>query len=154
MLIIKKVIEIKTKRSGQVSEQANIDDQVQLSWFDMQKPNLSAVSNKGINFIVKAKFTHLHDQDILTCEDGYLIEVTRAKDEIYQLEFIDALTFAKAAYEIGNRHQPICITTNKITVLVDIALEDIISALQKNKQVTVLKDTGYFKPNGKSHHSH
>ena len=44
---IKKVIEIRK----------NIDfysDEVELSWFDMQKPNLTAVSKEGVNFVVKA----------------------------------------------------------------------------------------------------
>ena len=65
---IKKVIEIRK----------NIDfysDEVELSWFDMQKPNLTAVSKEGVNFVVKAKFTHLHENDFLFCEDGHVIKV-------------------------------------------------------------------------------
>ena len=69
--MIKKVIEI--------TKTTQAKDSVELSWFDMQKPNLSAVTNTGVEFIIKAKFTHLHVGDILVCEDGYKIEVKKPK---------------------------------------------------------------------------
>jgi urease accessory protein len=144
--VIKKVIEIK--------KDIVANDEVELSWFDMQKPNLTAVSKKGVNLVVKAKFTHLHENDILLCEDGYAIKVKRSQDEIFILEFSDALTFAKMAYEIGNRHQPVMIDDFKITVLNDISLADIIKDCYAIRTIKVEKTKGYFKPNGKAHHSH
>ena len=80
--VIKKVIEIK--------KNIPFSDEVELSWFDMQKPNLTAVTKKGVNLVVKAKFTHLHENDILVCEDGMGIKVKRSVDEIFVLEFSDA----------------------------------------------------------------
>ncbi|WP_228200547.1 urease accessory protein UreE [Arcobacter peruensis] len=144
--MIKKVVEIK--------KDIKANDEVELSWFDMQKPNLTAVSNKGVNFIIKAKFTHLHEDDILVDEDGYAIKVKRSEDNIYVFEFTDALNFAKVAYEIGNRHQPVMISDMNITVLDDISLVDIIEAAYKNDDIKITKTTGYFKANGKAHHSH
>ncbi len=144
--MIKKVIEIK--------KDIEYSDEVELSWFDMQKPNLTAVTKEGINFIVKAKFTHLHENDILVDEDGYAIKVKRSEDNIYVFEFSDALNFAKVAYEIGNRHQPVMIENMKIVVLDDISLADIIEAAYKNDDIKITKTTGYFKANGKAHHSH
>jgi len=144
--VIKKVIEIK--------KDIKCNDEVELSWFDMQKPNLTAVSSNGVNFIVKVKFTHLHENDVLLCEDGHTIKVKRSEDNIYILEFTDALNFAKVAYEVGNRHQPIMLDNMKITVLDDISLSDIIEATYKNDYIKITKSTGYFKANGKAHHSH
>ena len=144
--VIKKVIE--TKRD------IESNDEVELSWFDMQKPNLTAVTKKGVNLVVKAKFTHLHENDILVCEDGMGIKVSRSVDEIFVLEFSDALTFAKTAYEIGNRHQPVMIEEFKIIVLDDISLSDIIKDCYANEKIKCEKTKGYFKPNGKAHHSH
>ncbi len=144
--VIKKVIEIK--------KDIPFSDEVELSWFDMQKPNLTAVTKKGVNLVVKAKFTHLHENDILVCEDGVGIKVSRSVDEIFVLEFSDALTFAKIAYEIGNRHQPIMIEEFKIIVLDDISIADIIKDCYANESIKVEKTKGYFKPNGKAHHSH
>lgn len=144
--VIKKVIEIK--------KDIPFSDEVELSWFDMQKPNLTAITKKGVNLVVKAKFTHLHENDILVCEDGMGIKVSRSVDEIFILEFSDALTFAKTAYEIGNRHQPVMIEEFKIIVLDDISLSDIIKDCYTNEKIKCEKTKGYFKPNGKAHHSH
>ena len=144
--VIKKVIEIK--------KDIDSNDEVELSWFDMQKPNLTAVSKKNVNIVVKVKFTHLHENDVLVCEDGYAIKVKRSEDEVYCLEFSDALTFAKTAYEIGNRHQPLMIEEFKIIVLDDISLSDIIKDCYANEAIKVEKTKAYFKPNGKAHHSH
>ncbi len=144
--VIKKVIEIK--------KDIDSNDEVELSWFDMQKPNLTAVSKKNVNIVVKAKFTHLHENDILVCEDGYAIKVSRSEDEVFNLEFNDALAFAKIAYEIGNRHQPLMIEEFKIIVLDDISISDIIKDCYANETIKVEKIKAYFKPNGKAHHSH
>ena len=144
--VIKKVIEIKRAIES--------NDEVALSWFDMQKPNLTAVSKKNINIVLKVKFSHLHENDILVCEDGYTIKVTKDEDEIFILDFSDALSFAKTAYEIGNRHQPLMIEEFKIIVLDDISLSDIIKDCYANENIKCEKTKGYFKPNGKAHHSH
>ena len=144
--VIKKVIEIKRDIES--------NDEVALSWFDMQKPNLTAVSKKNINIVVKAKFSHLHEDDVLVCEDGYAIKVLKDIDDIFVLEFKDALSFAKTAYEIGNRHQPLMIEDFKIIVLDDISIADIIKDCYANENIKCEKTKGYFKPNGKAHHSH
>lgn len=144
--MIKKVIEI--------VKDIEAKDSVELSWFDMQKPHLSAVTDLGEEFIIRAKFTHLHVRDILICEDGYTIEIKRSDDEVFVLEFSTPWDFAKVAYEIGNRHQPICIEENKITVLDDVSISDIIKKQQQSLHVKVTKCKGEFQPNGNAHHSH
>ena len=144
--MIKKIIEIKKNIES--------NDEVELSWFDMQKPNLTAVTKDGVNFVVKVKFTHLHENDVLVAEDGYAIRVLRSLDEVFILEFSDVLTFAKTAYEIGNRHQPLMMEEFKIMVLDDISLHDIIKECERNENINVEKTKAYFKPNGKAHHSH
>lgn len=144
--MIKKIIEIKRDIQSK--------DSVELDWFDMQKPNLCAITKEGVEFIVKAKYTHLHEDDILVDEDGYTIKVLKSEDNIYTLTFTDHITFAKIAYEIGNRHQPVCIEDFKITILEDISTTDIIKACEAIDKVEVKKYRGIFKPNGKAHHSH
>lgn len=144
--MIKKVIKIQ--------KECESNDSVELSWFDMQKPNLSAITKEGVEFMIKVKFTHLHENDVFICEDGYTIQVNRCEDEIYELIFQESLSFAKIAYEIGNRHQPIFIEEYKITVLNDISLSDIIKICDDDEVIKVNKTKGYFRPNGKAHHSH
>lgn len=142
------------KKVTQITNNTEANDSVELNWFDMQKPNLSAITKKEKNFMIKVKFTHLHENDVLICEDGYKIKVIKGEDDIYILEFSEHMSFVKCAYEIGNRHQPICLNDFKITILDDISLNDIISNYQEDKNVQVTKTKGYFRPNGKAHHSH
>ena len=144
--MIKKVIEIK--------KDIKANDSVLLDWFDMQKPNLCAVTKKSIEFIIKTKYTHLHEDDILVCEDGYTIKISKSKDNIYILKFSDHISFAKIAYEIGNRHQPIFIGDYTITILEDISTADIIKTCKKMENIEIEKTKAIFRPNGKSHHSH
>lgn len=144
--MIKKITEIKRDIESV--------DSVELDWFDMQKPNLCAISKEGVEFIVKAKYTHLHEDDILVGEDGYSIRILKSEDDIYTLTFRDHITFARIAYEIGNRHQPVCIEDYKITILEDISTTDIIKTCEVIENVDVKKHRGIFKPNGNAHHSH
>lgn len=137
-----------------IEHEGEVEDSVALSWFDMQKPNLSAVSDKEVSFIMKVKFTHLHENDILVSEDNYRIQVKKSEDDLFVFKFNNHIDFARAAYEIGNRHQPICIEDYKITVLNDISLVDIITQLQKRPEVEVTQVLAYFRPNGKAHHVH
>lgn len=142
------------KKAVKILRDVTSVDRVELDWFDMQKPNICAITQKGVEFIIKAKYTHLHEKDILECEDGYTIEIAKSKTSIYILEFSDHITFAKIAYEIGNRHQPVCIEDYKITILDDVSLQDIIKACESIDKVEIRKEEGYFKPNGNAHHSH
>lgn len=137
-----------------IEHEGEVEDSVALSWFDMQKPNLSAVSDKEVPFIMKVKFTHLHENDILVSEDNYRIQVKKSEDDLFVFKFNNHIDFARAAYEIGNRHQPICIEDYKLTVLNDISLVDIITQLQKRPEVEVTQVLAYFSPNGKAHHVH
>ena len=142
------------KKAVEIKRDIDAEDEVLLDWFDMQKPNLCAITREGFEFIVKAKYTHLHEADILVCEDGYKIKISKSEDNIYILTFTDHITFARIAYEIGNRHQPICIDDYKITILEDISTADIIKACESIDKVEVEKSRGIFKPNGNAHHSH
>ena len=142
------------KKATKIIRDIKADDSVLLDWFDMQKPNLCAITKNGIEFIVKAKYTHLHENDVLVCEDGYKIKISKSEDNLYILTFGDHITFARIAYEIGNRHQAICIEDLKITILEDISTADIIKACKSIDNVDVKKTKAIFKPNGNAHHSH
>ncbi|MDR1555198.1 MAG: urease accessory protein UreE [Campylobacteraceae bacterium] len=142
--MIKKIVGIEKGQSA--------DDTVLLSWFDMKKPNLSAVTKKGVEFILKIK--DFDEGDTFIAEDGYRIKVEIKKEELFVFKFQNALDFAKAAYEIGNRHQPICIDKLIITVLNDSSLHDIVHALSHNKSVSVQKISGVFRQNAIIRHAH
>lgn len=130
------------------------DDEVELSWYDMQKPHLSAVSKGGVTFLYKNSLGHLHANDVLICADGYAIRVSLSTDNLLEFVCRDCVEFAKIAYQIGNRHQPVKIEKEKITTLDDAALADIVEFYKNSKNVQLTKTQGYFTANAKAHHSH
>ncbi|MDR2342329.1 MAG: urease accessory protein UreE [Campylobacteraceae bacterium] len=144
--MVKKIVKIEGAQS--------VDDAVLLSWFDIKKPNLSAISENGIEFMLKTQTHSLNDGDTLISEDGYKIKVNIKKDELFVLKFKNILDYAKTAYEIGNRHQPICIEELSITVLNDSSLGGIIHSLSHNKDISIEKTSGVFRQNALSHHTH
>jgi urease accessory protein len=144
--MIKKIVRIEKNQSA--------DDTVLLSWFDIKKPNLSAVTQKGTEFLLKSNPSNICDGDTLVTQDGYKIKVEIKKEELLVFKFQNALDYAKAAYEIGNRHQPIRIEELSITVLNDSSLYDIVHTLSHNKSVSVEKISGVFSQNAAQHHAH
>ncbi|MDR0579288.1 MAG: urease accessory protein UreE [Campylobacteraceae bacterium] len=144
--MIKRIVKIENLQSA--------DDTVLLSWFDIRKPNLSAISEKGVEFILKTQPHSLNNGDILISEDGYKIKINIKEDELFVLKFKNILDYAKTAYEIGNRHQPVYIEELSITVLNDSSLGDIIHSLSYNENVSIEKVSGVFRQNAMSHHAH
>ncbi|MDR2081520.1 MAG: urease accessory protein UreE [Campylobacteraceae bacterium] len=142
------------KKIFKIEKEQDANDSVLLSWFDLKKPNLSAVTEKGAKFILKTQAAHLHDGDTLIAEDGYRIKVNIKKEELFMLKFKNAVDFAKTAYEIGSRHQPICIEQMSITVLNDLSIESIIHELKHGKNASIEKISGIFYQNAFSHHTH
>jgi urease accessory protein len=140
------------KKIARVENSQTFDDTVLLSWFDMKKPNLSAVTDNGVEFILKG--ANLSGADTLVTEDGYKIKIHVKQEELVVLRFQDILDYAKAAYEIGNRHQPIYIDKLSITVINDSSLGDVIHTLSHNKNVSVEKIYGVFRQNAALHHAH
>lgn len=135
-------------------QKGEADDFVLLGWYDMRKPSLSVVSDKGVNLLCKVNTSHLHEGDLLVCEDGYAVQVRKAKDSVVTLHFDSMLDQVKTAYEIGNRHQPISIGEKIITILDDPALQDVIAQCEAHPHIQVEKSESYFKPDGHAHHSH
>lgn len=137
-----------------IEHESNADDIVELGWYDKQKPHLTAVSSQGVEFIVKANAAHLHTHDVLVCENGHKIRVETKKDLMVKIDFDDGLHFAQVAYEIGNRHQPICLHDRSIIVLNDLSLEPLIASLQGHQGIHIEMIEDFFVPTGKAHHAH
>jgi urease accessory protein len=142
------------KKIVSVVREGEAQDSVLLSWFDLRKPKLSAVSAKGVNFTLKIAADRIENGDRLIAEDGYTIAVEIAKDETIVFEFKNAADFAKTAYEIGNRHQPIVIEDMKIVALNNGAIADIIQTASANADITVSKSMEFFRPYANSSHVH
>ena len=121
------------------------DDSVQLSWFDMQKPNLSATTKNGVNILYKDT-PKLRPNSQLVCENGSVINIELEMDLLYVIACANSSTLATIAYEIGNLHQSICIKKQTIIVLQNPKIKNVITALG-DKSITITEAKDYFLPN-------
>ena len=71
----------------QIKHDIPYEDSVKLSWFDMHKPNLSAISQRGVSFMLKVSVAHLHEGDILVCESGHTIKIELIEDDICAVSY-------------------------------------------------------------------
>jgi urease accessory protein len=80
--------------------------------------------------------------DLLRSEQGLVVEVVAADEDLSLLRSDDALLLARACYHLGNRHVPVQISPGAIRYAHDHVLDDMISGLG----LTVLREKGPFEP--------
>jgi urease accessory protein len=88
--------------------------------------------------------TILADGDLLTADDGTVVQVKAAAETLSAVRTDDPLTLARAAYHLGNRHVPLQITPGDLRYQHDHVLDDLVVAL--GLKVEVVKAP--FHPEG------
>jgi len=71
----------------------------------------------------------LQDGDVLRSEEGRLVEICAAKENVSCVKCDDALLLARACYHLGNRHVPLQIEAEQICYLHDHVLDDMLRGL-------------------------
>jgi urease accessory protein len=97
--------------------------------------------------------TVLADGELLMGDDGVVVAVKAAPESLSAVRAEDALTLARAAYHLGNRHVPLQIAPGELRYQHDHVLDDMVRALG----LTVVVVTAPFQPEGGAYgrgHSH
>lgn len=71
----------------------------------------------------------LSDGDRLVLEDGRQIEIGAAPEELYDIRAQDAVHLAELAWHIGNRHLAAAISAERILILRDHVIRDMLEGL-------------------------
>lgn len=71
----------------------------------------------------------LNDGDRLVLEDGRQIEIGAAPEELYDIRARDAVHLAELAWHIGNRHLAAAIEAERILILRDHVIKDMLEGL-------------------------
>ncbi len=71
----------------------------------------------------------LNDGDRLVLEDGRQIEIGAAPEELYDIRARDAVHLAELAWHIGNRHLAAAIEADRILILRDHVIKDMLEGL-------------------------
>ena len=97
----------------------------------------------------------LRHGDLLRAENGLIIEVCAADEEVAVIYTKDSFLFARACYHLGNRHVPLQIGVNWLRFQRDHVLEEMVQSLG----LVVKHELSPFEPErgaygGQSSHSH
>lgn len=71
----------------------------------------------------------LHDGDLLALDDGRHVGIVAPSEAIYEVRARDAVHLAQLAWHIGNRHLPAAIEAERIVILRDHVIRDMLEGL-------------------------
>jgi urease accessory protein len=109
---------------------ARVVDAVILDQAQRRTPRGERVCVKGLRFALGlAEPTHLRMGDALELEDGRLIEVVAEAEPLVEVRAVDAAALARIAFNLGDRHVPVQLFSNRIRLRRDHALESLVVSL-------------------------
>lgn len=88
--------------------------------------------------------------DLLLLDDGNAIEVRAAEEKLFEIIPRDRLHLVELAWHLGNRHLPAQIEAERILILRDHVIRDMLTGLG----ATVTEVTERFQPMRGAYHSH
>ncbi len=113
-----------------VSPQGRYDDSLVLPFERRQKSRLRTRLESGMEVgLFLERGTILRDGDFLQSEDGLLVKVVAAVEQVYLVRAATPLQLTRAAYHLGNRHVPLEIGDGWLKLKRDPVLRDMLLGL-------------------------
>jgi urease accessory protein len=101
-----------------------------LPFDDRCKSRLAATLDNGEEVaLVLPRGTVLRDGDMLVADDGALVRVIAAAQDVLVVHAHDVPTLTRAAYHLGNRHTPVEVAAEHLKLEADPVLEDMLKRL-------------------------
>ena len=127
---------------------------VELDWDVRQKSRFDATDSNGRAFgVFLARGTLVRGGDVLVLEDGSLVRVQAAPQEVLRItacvEHGSSFDLTRAAYHLGNRHVPIELQPDHLKIEPDHVLADMLRAMH----MTVVTVQEAFEPEGGAYSS-
>jgi urease accessory protein len=128
---------------------------VELDWDVRQKSRFDATDSNGRSIgVFLARGTLVRGGDVLVLEDGSLVRVQAAPQEVLRItacaEHGSSFDLTRAAYHLGNRHVPIELQPDHLKIEPDHVLADMLRAMH----MTVVTVQESFEPEGGAYSSH
>jgi urease accessory protein len=112
-----------------------------------------AASGEEIGLFLE-RGTLLRDGEMLQADDGRVVRVRAADEDLLEVRCADADTLARAAYHLGNRHTPTQIGRGWLRI----AADDVLAGMLRGLGATVVALRAPFEPEAGAyaagHHSH
>ena len=105
-------------------------DSIVLDHVDRHRRRLAMTGVRGVTFLLDlADAVALRHGDGLLLDDGRLIEVVAAPEELSEIRGRDAHHVVRLAWHLGNRHLPVEINGTKLRIRRDGVVEDMLRGL-------------------------
>jgi urease accessory protein len=129
-----------------------ICDSVTLDHEHRHRRRIKLTSDGDLEFLLDLdKASGLDDGDALKLEDGRLILVRAARQQLIEIKAENPLRLLRIAWHIGNRHTPAEITADAIYIEEDHVLAEMV----RSQGCSVTKVTRPFRPEGGAYdHGH
>ena len=146
--------------------QASAADTIVLDYEGRHRRRVTMTATRGTEFLLDLpEAVVLRGGDALILEDGRLIEIVAAPEELAEVRCGDPRQLARVAYHIGNRHVQAEILDNRLRMRRDHVLEDMVRGLGakvSHIEAPFEPDTGAYEPvtqvkhvhKGHAHHDH
>jgi urease accessory protein len=109
---------------------ALVADHITLDHEARNRRRLAMTADGGLAFLLDLPRPMALDHgDALKLEDGRLVEVRAAEEELVEITAATPLRLAKIAWHLGNRHTPAEVTEDAIYVAPDHVLVDMVRGL-------------------------
>jgi urease accessory protein len=109
---------------------ATVADVITLDHEARRRRRLAMTADGGLEFLLDLpRPMGLNDGDALALEDGRLVEVRAAEEDLIEITAATPLRLAKIAWHLGNRHTPAEVTEDAIYVARDHVLVEMARGL-------------------------
>jgi urease accessory protein len=138
--------------------QAKAADTIVLDYEGRHRRRVTMTGTRGTEFLLDLpEAVALRGGDALILEDGRLIEIVAAPEELAEVRCGDPRQLARVAYHIGNRHVQAEILDNRLRMRRDHVLEDMVRGLGakvSHIEAPFEPDTGAYEPVAQAKHAH
>jgi urease accessory protein len=138
-----------------IPRQLAFDDELVLPFEQRQKSRLrtTVASGEEIGLFLE-RGTVLHDGECLQADDGRVVHVVAADEDLFDVRYSDLEALARAAYHLGNRHTPTQIGKGWLRI----AADDVLGGMLRGLGATVTPIRAPFEPEAGAyaagHHAH
>ncbi|MBN9080937.1 MAG: urease accessory protein UreE [Rhizobiales bacterium 62-17] len=116
--------------SNKGSWQAKAADTIVLDYEGRHRRRVVMQGVRGTEFLLDLpEAVILRNGDALVLEDGRLVEIVAAPEELAEVRCGDARQLARVAYHLGNRHVNVEVLANRLRIRRDHVLEDMVRGL-------------------------
>ena len=116
-----------------------------------QKSRLRTTVSSGEEIgLLLDRGTVLRDGDCLEAEDGRVIRVVAAAEDLLEVRCADADALVRAAYHLGNRHTPVQVGSGWLRI----AADDVLAGMLRGQGATVVAMRAPFEPEAGAYAAH